>query len=404
MSIKAVLDEHCSHLKIDQSLAKKVASFLNHFKNKNQDHVNALGSNLLGVYPMRWIPSIEQNDWCNDLLGIDRLAVRRDIVDLEGIDESWKRATDVVNLTCMWLTHRFYNSSLPIRVKEQAMLDVLMIYHCKIFSSLLAHYLPYGVDQGIAEAVYAQLSKKFEIKRQGSWHNVLLQGCKDILDDNSIHLQTIKLFNDDAAVIYLISDTQLKVRSKFKYIWEVLEAVRCSNQRFVSTGSTIELNGELHIRDLERVIPTYTRYIEKVAGEPVSFYKADLAEVIISVMPTMNETMFKQSLVKYTESYAARNKTSIRLLEVTIEHLFNVVLQDSQITNHLKNVGEVIARTRGLYTSSRSTEDSLLEMRKLGETFLKKECKIHSSAQISAIRTGLMLYIVLRTMAKDHYS
>ena len=404
MSIKDVLDSHCKHLKIDAALAKKVNLFLTHFKNKNPDHVNALGSNLLGVYPMRWIPSIDQNDWCEDLLHIDRLAVRQDIIALPTIDENWKRATDVVNLTCMWLTHKFFHSNLPIRVKEQAMRDTLMVYHVKIFSSLLGHYFPYGVDEGIAAAVYAELSKKFEIKRQGTWGRVLEQGCEDLLDEDSIHFQTIKRFDDDDAVVYLVSDSQLKVRSKFKYIWEVLEKVRATNQRFVSVGSTVELNGELHIRDLERLVPKYKRYIEDVCREKNRFYKTDLAEVVCSVMPTMNEGMFATVLQTFPEKYATHHKLAKEIVETTIEHLFNTVLADNDIQSQLGNIAEVVARTRGLYTSSRSTDPNLMKMRKAGETFIKKECKINSPTQLSALRTGLLLYIVLRTMAMNHYS
>jgi hypothetical protein len=404
MTIKDVMDSHCKHLKIDGALARKISAFLTHFKNKNQDHVNALGSNLLGVYPMRWIPSVDQNEWCENLLEIDRLALRQDIVALDTVDENWKRATDVVNLTCVWLAHRFFNSNLPIRAKEQVVMDVLMVYHCKIFSSLLAHYFPYGVDEGIAAAVYADLSKKFEIKRKGTWQRVLESGCEDIVAEDSIHYQTIQRFDDDQAVIYLISDTQLKVRSKFKYIWEVLDKVRATNQRFVSVGSTVELNGEFHIRDLERVIPKYKRYIEDVCGEVNRFYKADLADVVSSVMPTMNENMFAQVLNTYSQAFGNRHKEARSILDLTIEHLFNSVLTDPEINGQLKNIVEVVSRTRGLYTSSRSTDPALMQMRKLGEKFIKKECKINSPTQLSALRTGLLLYIVLRTMAMNHYS
>lgn len=404
MTIKAVIEENAKHLKIDANLAKAVHGFLNHFKNKNADHVNALGSSLLGVYPMRWIPSQDQNDWIEGILGMDRLEVRRGIIALDTVDENWKRATDVTNLTCMWLAHKFMNSTLPLRVKEQAMSDVLMVYHCKIFSSLLSHYFPYGLDKGVAEAVYSQMSMRFEIKQKGSWIKVLEGSCEDLLSEESIHYNTLKKFDDDAAVIYLISDSQLKLRSKFKYYWEVLDRVRAADMKMVTSGGTIELNGELHVRDLERLIPTYTRYIEEVAAEPNRFMKPDLMDVVASVMPTMNENMFKQVLTTYSQCFSKHNKDCKELLSLTMEHLFNSVLTDPQIKNQLKNIASVVARTRGLYTSSRSSDRNLMQMRKIGEKFIKKECKITSPTQVSALRTGLLLYIVLRTMAKDHYA
>ena len=130
------------------------------------------------------------------------------------------------------------------------MSDVLMVYHCKIFSSLPSHYFPYGLDKGVAEAVYSQMSMRFEIKQKGSWINVLEGSCEDLLSEESIHYNTLKKFDDDAAVIYLISDSQLKLRSKFKYYWEVLDRVRAADMKMVTSGGTIELNGELHVRDL----------------------------------------------------------------------------------------------------------------------------------------------------------
>ena len=42
-------------------------------------------------------------------------------------------------------------------------------------------------------------------------------------------------------------------------------------------------------------------------------------------------------------------------------------------------------------------------MKEITEKWIRKEINIINNANVSAIRTGFLIYVVLRTMVKGHY-
>ena len=403
MTIKSVVESHTKHLKFDAAFVKELVLYAHSYLNSNPANLAAMGSNLLGTYPMRFTTA-DRYAFLEDLMGVDERAVRKEIVALPTVDEEWVRATDVMNILCMYTAYRFLSSSLPEKVKEEGAIAALMIYHYKIFSSLLTRYFPHGVSEGLAQAVYAKLSKKFDIKQAGNWKEVLHRASRQLISTDSIHKDVLRSFVPDEKVVYLISDAQLRVRSRFKYIWTVLEEVHSQGKGFVSAKSSIELNGEMHLRDVERLIPKYTRYLKDVLTEQNRFIKEDLIEVICELMPTIPEKQFQMVLTVFVTRYKSGDKLAVALVDNTITHLFDSVLSDREVRSSLGNLTDTLIRTRGLYTASRSSDAILLKMRDDGEKFIRKHTSIRNAASISANRTGLFLYMILRTMVMDHYA
>lgn len=402
-NIKQIMEHHRGDLAFTAKLADGLKRYIYNFINKNPDHVKALGGNLLGVYPMRFTTS-DRLEWEEDLLGIDPKAVRSDVLSLPHMDDVGRRATDTFNISCIWMCHRFYTSNLPIRQKEEAMKNCMVILQYKLFSSILAHYFPYPVDPNVAAAVYGELSRKFDIKKYGTWKAVVDARSENIIAVGEIHEKTIREFNDDIAIVRMIQDIQHRLRDKVKNIWEVLARVIQQNKKYGTTAGMIELDGQLVVRDLERQIPTYSRYIDDVSREQVRFLKPDLIAVIIDIMPAMPEKPFEVLLLQYHERSKKSDKDAAELTKITIEHLFNVVLADRTVATKISDISELLVRVRGLYTSSRTSNELLIQMRKLGEKIVKKDLKIVNSANVSALRTGLLLYLILRTATKNHYN
>lgn len=401
-NIKSIMDDAGKHLRFDAKLAKNIHLYIQHFVNKNPDHINALGSNMLGVYPMRFTPS-DRIEWEEDILGLDPAHIRKQILALPHMDDVGKRATDTMNITCTWLTHKFFLSDLPLRAKEEAMKNCMVMMQYKLFSSLLQHYFPYPVDPNVAASVYSELSRKFDIKKYGTWKAVIDARAENIIAMGEIHEITIREYNDDIAIVKMIQDIQYRLRDKFKNIWEVLARVIAEDKKYGTTGSTMELDGKLVVRDLTRLAPTYNRYIHDVSMEKERFIKYDLIGVIESAMAAMPEKPFEVLLVAFHERCKKRDKDAMKLIDMVLEHLFNAVLSDRGTNAKLKDIAEVITRIRGLYTASRSSNDLLMELRELGEKIVKKDLKIVNEANTAALRTGLLLYIVLRTLSKEHY-
>ncbi len=400
--IKLIMDEQCSHLKFDNRLLSQLERFVQNFINKSPEHVKCLGSNLTGVNRLSW--SLDDRlEWDENFLGIEGRDLRQRILALPHMDDVGRVAGDNFNISCCWLAHRFYISDLPPRSKEKGMKLSMDILQYKLLSSIHSHYFKFPVDQNVAEATYAELSRKYDIKRYGSWRGVLDSRSENIISTGEIHEQTIRRFDDDIAIVKMIQDIQFRLRDKIKNIWEVMARVIENDMKFGTVSSTIELDGALVTRDIERLSGDYLIFIKEVAAEQNRFIKPDLVQVVESTMATMPEKPFEQLLIIFTNKVAKSDKKAIELLELTMEHLFNVVLSDRKTNMRMNDIPGVLNRIRGLYTASRSSNPILEEMKVIGEKMVRKDVKIVNNANVAALRTGLLLYIVLRTMCKSHY-
>lgn len=401
MLIRDVVERHCK-MKIDNKAVDNLEKFIQNFINKNPEHVNCLGSHLTGTYKLSWTVS-DRLDWVNDFLGIDDYELRQDILAIPGMDDVGKVAADNFNITCIWLCHKFYLSNLPLRTKEKGMKLSMDILQYKLLSSIHSHYFKFNVREDIAEATYAELSKKYDIKKYSNWKEVIDARSENIIAEGEIHEETIRRMDNNDGVVRMIQDIQFRLRDKIKNIWAVMAEVIEQDKRITSTSAKIELDGAMVNRDIERKSMEYLIFIKSAAAEKNRFIKPDLVQVIQETMNTMPPKPFEQLLVLFSEKVSKTDKDCLRLLDLTIEHLFNVVIADRRTRTNINDIPAIITRLRGLYTASKSNNETLSEMRPIAEKIIKKEIKIINPASVASLRTGLFLYIALRTMTKEYY-
>ena len=400
-NIKSVFDGFSHNLKVDKTLMKNIHAYNQAFINKTDDHIEFFGGNLLGVQTVRFMSS-DKNDWIDGLLHLDEYKVRQAVTALPTIKSDWVRATDVVNLSCVYLVHRIFNSDLSHEDKQQCMIDTLMVMHFRLFGSLLAYYFRYPADESTALATYAALSKKFLIKQHGNWNAVLKARCQDIISDDSIHYQTIKKFDDDAAIVYMITDIQGRLREMVKKIWRVFDIVRTQNAQILTVGGTIELDGKTVVKDVSRNYSPYRRYLNEISLDRGRFIKPELVEIIASAMHTMSEELLTQTL-NYLVDHAGKDKDIEKFMDEVLLHAFEYLSTDRRAQETMGDIGSLVAKLRALYMASRSSDEAVMKIRDHGEIIVKKAVNTRNESAIAAVRTGLALYVVLRTFARNHY-
>ncbi len=400
---KKIFDEALKETKVDDKLFHQIRHYVNAFINKNDDHIKFFGSNLTGVYPVRF-KSEDKNRWNDELLNIDEYSVRQAIINPEhgAVPEEWVRATDVMNISCLYLSYRFFNSSMNQKLKQDAIVNTLMALHCKLISSLMAHFFPYPADEATAMATYAALSKKYSIKQQGSWRGVLLNRCMDIIDEQSIHYQTIRNFNDDDAIIYMIQDIQGRLRDIIKKLWKVFELVRTQNAKILTNSGTVELDGKIMVRDMERALTPYKIYINKAVLDKSSFIKRELVDVIAKAVHTAPEPLIYSALEYISDNYI-KDKNIVEFVDNVVIHVFGLLATDENMMNKLDNLAGMLETMKFLYMASKSSDPLILNMRKSGEKIIKKATSSKNPSTLSSVRTATMLYIVARTFAKKYY-
>lgn len=404
-NIKSVFDDACKHLRIDNKLVKAIALYERNFVNSSQDHIEFLGGALLGTPPLRF-HNTDRNAWFDDIMQVDDVLLRNELHSLPTIDPTHKVASDVFNLSMAWMLHALYTSNtLSASQKQEAMINVVMIMHYRFLSSLMSHYFKYEPNREFAEATYNALNYKYALKAKGSWAKLIESRAQDTVSRNNIHFRTIERFDNDDAIKYLITDTQGRIREVVKKMYKVFIQVMQSGVRVSSKSSTVNLDGEIHLRDLVRRTSQYKRYAQSVLVNRATLIRPELVKIIVDAQHTMPERHLLSTLEYMADNGSNRGDRKImELIDETVVHTLEFINDNRSEFNRSLNLATLLSRLRSLYMSSRSTDRSLLKMRDLSLDIVKRSVRSNNASLLSSIRTGVMLYIVLRTFTMDYYS
>lgn len=405
-NIKAVFDRIVEDFVVDADLIKRLSYFETEFTHRNPDHVNFFSGNLLGVDKVRFLPS-DYARFFDEVVMIDDTELQRALHALPSINTDWVVSSDVFNITSMWLIHAIGKAThLPENLRTQGMLAAALIFNYKVLTSKLAHDFKFPADRETAIAVYAALTKKYSLKRYGSWGALLKARSEDMIRENGLHWKTIQNFNDDKNILYMITDSQGRIRDIVKTLWDVLIAIRESDAKIVSTTSLIAKDGLVEVGDLQRKLVVFKEYIHAVAGIETSFIKPEIFTLVTTAMrtnaynPDHLLTVLKYFSAQYSDGKDPRFE---RLLDDTMVHAFDILNREAGERKRQFNYGKVIFKLRGVYMASKGSDPYVLALRELGDDIVSVPLKGKSIAAQIATRTSLLLYIVLRALTRDYY-
>ena len=404
MTIKQVFDENCTRVKINRQLIKQIQELRIGFVNRNEDHLNFFSSNLLGVYPVRYRP-IDRQRWCDEILEVDEVDLKRDIKKVEYLDPDWVRPNDPVNQSCIWLLYQIHNSSLSDRDKEAGLMNTTLMLQYKFISSIMAHYFPYPANKATAMATYEALTRKYEIRQMGSWQALLEHRSRMILSPDSIHYRTYTQMAADAGVVGMINDVQQRLREVVKKYRATFQKVKEQNLRITSTTNVIEIDGESEIAERGRDHTDYTRYLKDVMGDKPTFIRQQLVDVVADAMHTMNEEHLYQALEYCSDNFGRGGDRNIdRLVEETLLHAYRYLSENQGVMQSPSDLAGLIGKLKNLYSASRMSDPQLIHMRDLAEKVIARSVRSRNKAALASVRTGLQIYLVLRSFARKYYT
>lgn len=404
LNIKSVFDDVCGSLKIDATLAKRLNNYKVKFINKNSDHVAFFGGNLIGVQVIRFTTS-DRNDWFNDILEVDELDLEDRLYSLKDVNPEYAISSDVMNLSCLWLAFAVQrNAKLNTKLKEQMMDDIIMILNMKLITSLLFHYFKYPADEAVAKATYAELDYKFTIKQEGSWQKVMEKRTRDILDPKGIHHKTFTKFDKDLDVIYTINDIQGRLRDMIKNIYAVFIRIHQQGSRIGTVSSVVEIDGVESLRDKTKSLGIYTRYLSNILPDKNSLMKEELMQVIIRQSKTMPEKLFRDTLLWMSENTTGKYASKIdAAMNELMLYVFDYLKANKSLMRSTTDIASIIIKLKGTFMSSRNTDASLRKTKSDFEEMVKLATGNKNNNILAAVRTGLMIYIVIRTISMKHY-
>lgn len=404
-TIKGAFEAICPDLVIDKNWLRKLARQRIQFTLRNDEHIAFFGGNLFGVNVVRFT-TLDRAWLFEELMGIDEVLVDKALDQVPTIIRRFVVTGDNFNNACIWLMYKIFTApGLSAAEKQTGMMDVGLYLNYRFFTSLMGHRFHYPADPEVALATYAGLSRKFAIKQYGSWNKVFEERVKDMISPRSIHYKAITTMDDDLGVRYCIQDTQGRLRSMATLLMSEHMQRSEEKSKVLTSTSIMKHDGEEILKDRVKGLSTFITYLQDSLADERTFIKTDLIGVIEDLLPTMPVKPMLNVLAQMSsDAKKVQRKEIDTLVSDTLIHAFSYLYKNRQTSANTTDLAFILGSLKGTYTSSRNRDPSLLRLRKDMEQYVKHVTKIKHGGTIAAVRSGVLLYLVARTMTRSHYT
>lgn len=400
ITLAEVFDRHFQGVKFDNKLAAAVYKFQIGYVNSNSEHLQFFGGNLLGVQVIRFKDS-DVLHFVEDIFNVDYVTLVEDIREVTTIDHDFKVSGDIFNLTTMYVIHRFLTEpALAKSVRDTAAYNVSLIFFYRCISALMNYYFRYPADEKIAQKAYANLSNKFLIKRLGSWIKVMEYRAKDMIDPNGLHRKTLEKFNDDSKVVYVLSDSQGRIRDLIKNYYAEFINVHTEGESIgISSSTIIGADGEESFKEKTKSADSYIAYARQLITDKRAFVRDDLIGVIARLNSNSSFRMIKHTVTWICDQYGNQkeHRTIDEFLGLVITQTMHLIEYNIAPTRR-RDYAYVLNTLKNLYLSTRSVDPELEKIRDMGESIVLKANGKMSDSLKMATRTSIILYLSLRIM------
>jgi hypothetical protein len=393
-------DECFKHVKFDKNLAKRIYQFQSGYVSKNHEHLEFFGGNLLGVHVIRFKDS-DVNQFYDQILDVDYQDLSISVRKVDTISHDFKVNSDILNLTLMYVLHRWYTAEgMDDKQRMRAAYDTAMVFFYRCIAALMSYYFKYPTDPKLAQMAYANLSNKYLIKKLGSWHKVMDYRANDLISKEGLHYNNLKLFKDDASVVYAISDSQGRIGDLMKNYTKEFYKVHEEGTGVASTsGSYLDADGEMSVKEKTKSVESYISYIQSCASDPASFIKDPMISVIVKINVNTSFRMVKSVLAWLVENYnqGKDHKDIDEFLRLCVVQSMYFIENNMELKNR-RDYPYMLHQLKNLYLSTRTTDPEVEKIRDLGQKLIKKSTKNISDSLVLATRTSIILYISLRAI------
>ena len=399
-SLADVFDRHFEHVKFDKSLARGVYEYQLFIATKNQDHIQFFGSALLGVQTLRLLPR-EILRFFDRTIGVDYSSLERDIRKLDTIYQENSITADIFNLTLMYMIHRFYQTPhLTDKMRLRGAFDVAMIFCYRTVIALTNNYFHYNADPKVAQAAYANMSNKNLIKTLGSWKKLCEYRAEAMVDPNGLNYERLSMFNDDLVITGVISDSQGRFKDVFRIYYDEFDRVHSSGESIgVNTATIVDADGDVVLREKTKGTESLINYARSILNDPHGFIDHDLITVAADMSSNSSYSKIKSVLEWMAHAYTDpkwNKKIDKFVVDVIVQSCYYI---DKNVPINKRRDWSFILKTlKDLFLSTRSMDPSLLSIREQGAELIVSQNKGISDSLMTATRTAVILYIMLRVM------
>lgn len=398
--ILEVFEEHLKHIVFDKDFFNKVMKYRLNWVHKSLEHMDFLGSNLLGVNKVIF-SALDEEIFFLELLKVDYDELKHDIHTLKDIDVNRKVSSNVMLLTLTYLMHKFTNSKLPIKDRDNAIKEVYYIFAYKVLGSIISHYFSYQTDRSIAVAVHERLNDKFLIKKLNTWNAVLEYRANDVLQPNGLHAKRIKSYKDTEDATRVVIDLQGRLRDMIKNIYVIIMEIKENNNKINSTTlNEKDMEGDDSLKSITDRPDNYIIYLKNIIYRQNDFIKSDLVHVVSNLLDMSTDKDLYNTLVYMSENYLSKTKDYDFIIDKTIDLSIDYLSKNNVAKDYYKNLNKILIMLRNYYAGSRvNSRDVEILKNTVRKLFIDATGKTNKT-KVSNNRVGIIVYIFLRAIAK----
>ena len=373
-------------------------------------HAEGLNSPLLGIEKIYFLT--KDIAALFDIFGVDKSAFEKLVHSAESVDPTRKVSSDAYNIFTIWLVYRIGRSKFSRQQIETAQTNLLKLMHYKFFTSFVNYIFPHKANRDVMEYTIDNLSAKFDIKQAetNTWKLVIEARAKDVLDRKSIHYHTLQTFGPDEKVLYVITDTQTRLRSRLKGIITAFKKNHEEGNRIGSYNIVSEFDGE---KVINNIVSSFDQMIETITNNVLNvtrFINREKMELVLKLNSNIRRDMLRGLLMKFSDVAVQQyRKKEAGLIEgvgdtelligyrALISHIIQktyracIVAGDVDMTSRVA----ILEKTRNLYRSSRISDESILVIKNSVDHFVNKYSDSSRSSTNASLKIGFITYIML---------
>jgi len=394
---------------INEKILKQLIIIVKKYEIKDE-HSLALNTPLLGINNILFVQS--DRDILFGIFNKNEADLKKIIKEIPSINKDFIVISDTFNIFCTWVLYNIQkNNKISKRLQYDASFSLLNYFQYRFFSSIVNYYYPYKANEAIMSAVINNLNLKFDIAKYKTWKNVIYKRSENILDKHNIHYKTITTYEYDNDILYLISDTQTKIRNQIKVISNLFHEYKEKNNLINAYTLTANIDGETIIKD---AVFIFDGISEKIFNQMVygNEFVTDKYLILISkLFKILSKSMIRTLLLKLCQIAKDQNQSNIENKEATIKGekiiiglkaLIREILKASYEYMISKNVNLnnkilVIDSTKKIYSYSRIANPDILKIKASINNLLKKISLTNRQSTLSSLSIVIPLYIVIKS-------
>lgn len=374
-------------------------------------HVLALNGQLLGVYPMAFTDHDRAAFF--EIFGLRESDITRIIKGIPSINKEFKVASDAFNVLAAWIMHLGHVLIKQDKVRDKFLVNVAKYLHYRFFTSFVNHMLPHKANEATMLATISRLTKKFDIITYGTWKAVIEARCKNLVGPDSLHKKTIATADDDKAFIYLIIDTQTRIRDKVKLIITEYHKARKEGASVQNKSATMEIDGE---KLIIQTVSTFDAMIANMVIEVLNitvFVNRNTVHFVSRRFNTISTSMLQQALTQMSQVATEQSKAGTLdamlklnnkgIIPVGMRAVVSDIIQSSyrycmRNSVPLDNRAALFIRLQNIYSSSRIADPNINRVKASVAHFVESLDISPRESTKPSLRLAIILYVILKSM------